>query len=144
MAKVFETVYSEDVFNLKPKLPAVGVTAEYYLTDYSTRKSFFYWLSEFEELVKIDVSFTDQDKLRYWFLKLPCEVRQEISKRIFGTHWEYWGTKKSLYIAGLACFKPEAVILNSVYSQAEYLKDKSENNYKRQKRFLENIRKENF
>ena len=46
MQNLFETIYSEDVFNLKPNLPEVGVTCEYYLTDYSTRKSSFYWLDK--------------------------------------------------------------------------------------------------
>ena len=36
-------------------------------------------------------------------------------------------------------FKPDSIILNSVYSQAKYLKDKSDNNHRRQKKFIENI-----
>ena len=65
MTNLFETVYSEDVFNLKPNLPEVGVTCEYYLTDYSTRKSFFYWHDEFKELEKINsFTFTEQDQTR--------------------------------------------------------------------------------
>ena len=145
MTNLFETVYSEDVFNLKPNLPEVGVTCEYYLTDYSTRKSFFYWHDEFKELEKINsFTFTDQDKIRLKFLNLPCDIRQEIHQRIFGSHWQYRGTKKSLYVAGLACFKPAAIIINSIYSQAKYLKDKSDNNHRRQKRFIENIRRGTF
>ena len=116
MTNLFETVYSEDVFNLKPNLPEVGVTCEYYLTDYSTRKSFFYWHDEFKELEKINSHiFTDQDQTRLKFLNLPCDIRQAIHQRIFGTHWQYRGTKKSLYIAGISCFKPNSIILNSVY-----------------------------
>ena len=145
MKNLFETVYSEDVFNLKPNLPEVGVTCEYYLTDYSTRKSFFYWHDEFKELEKINsFTFTDQDKIRLKFLNLPCDIRQEIHQRIFGSHWQYRGTKKSLYVAGLACFKPDAIIINSIYSQATYLKDKSDNNQRRQKDFIENIRRGTF
>ena len=41
-------------------------------------------------------------------------------------------------------FKPDAIIINSIYSQAKYLKDKSDNNHRRQKRFIENIRRGTF
>ena len=89
-------------------------------------------------------TFTEQDQTRLKFLNLPCDIRQEIHQRIFGSHWQYMGTKKSLYVAGLACFKPDAIIINSIYSQATYLKDKSDNNQRRQKDFIENIRRGTF
>ena len=81
MTNLFETVYSEDVFNLKPNLPEVGVTCEYYLTDYSTRKSFFYWHDEFKELEKINSHiFTDQDQTRLKFLICPAILGKQYTK----------------------------------------------------------------
>ena len=95
MTNLFETVYSEDVFNLKPNLPEVGVTCEYYFTDYSTRKSFFYWHDEFKELEKINSHiFTDQDQTRLKFLNLPCDIRQEIHQRILVRIGNIWELKK--------------------------------------------------
>ena len=131
MTNLFETVYSEDVFNLKPNLPEVGVTCEYYLTDYSTRKSFFYWHDEFKELEKLILFFTDQDQTRLKFLNLPCDI-SEIHQRIFGSIGSIEELKKFI-CCRFSCFKPDSIILNSVYSQAKYLKDKSDNNHRRQK-----------
>ena len=75
---------------------------------------------------------------------MSCDIWQVIHQRIFRTHWQYRGTRKSLYIAGISCFKSNSIILNSVYSQAKYLKDKSDNNHRRQKKFIENINRGTF
>ena len=144
MNNLFETRYAKEIFEMKPCLPKAGVTCEYYLKDYATKKSFYYWEGEYKELESAGHVFSNADKGRIKFLKLPYEVRQCIHKRIFGVGWEYVGTKKSLFLAYAACYKPQHILLSSVYSQAEYDKE-SEQNYKyKEQNFLNNIRKGYF
>ena len=126
MKNLFETRYAKEIFELKPNLPKSGITCEHYITDNRTKKSFYYWIGEFEELQDAGHVFSTSDKYIIRFLNLPSEVRQCIHKRIFGDGWEYYGTKKSLYFASVACFKPQSIILSSVYSQAAFNADRVE------------------
>ena len=144
MKNLFETRYAKEIFELKPNLPKSGITCEHYITDRNTKKSFYYWIGEFEELEGAGHVFNTADKYRIRFLNLPSEVRQCIHKRIFGDGWEYFGTKKSLYLAAMASFCPKAIIVSSVYSQAAYNAE-SEQNYKyKEQNILNNIRKGYF
>ena len=70
--------------------------------------------------------YSEKDLLKARFIYLPSDVRQEISCRIFGTPFRYYGTKKSIYLAAIACFKPNSFHLKSVYSQAAYNKESEE------------------
>ena len=144
MKNLFETRYAKEIFELKPNLPRSGITCEHYITDSNRRKSFYYWEGEFNELAEAGHVFSHADNYRRRFINLPSEVRQCIHKRIFGVGWEYYGTKKSLYLAAMASFCPKAIIVSSVYSQAAYDKE-SEDNYKyKEQNFLNNIRKGYF
>ena len=144
MNNLFETRYAKEIFEMKPNLPKAGITCEHYITDSNRKKSFYYWEGEYKELDNAGHIFSTADKYIIRFLNLPSEVRQCIHKRIFGDGWEYYGTKKSLYFASVACFKPQSIILSSVYSQAAYNAE-SEQNYKyKEQNFLNNIRKGYF
>ena len=144
MNKLFETRYGKEIFEMNPNLPKAAVTCEHYITDYNTKKSFYYWLGEFNELKEAGHVFNGADELRIQFLNLPAEVRQCIHERIFGVGWTYQGTKKSLYLAAVASFKPKSILLSSVYSTAVY-NNESETTYKfKEQTFLNNIRKGYF
>ena len=54
------------------------------------------------------------------------------------------GTKKSIYLAAVACFKPNSFHLSSVYSQAAYNKESEEKYLSRHRTFLNTIREGNF
>ena len=144
MKKLFETRYAKEVFEMKPNLPKAGITCEHYITDYNTKKSFYYWLGEFNELKEAGHVFNGSDNLRIQFLNLPAEVRQCIHERIFGVGWKYVGTKKSIYLAAVATFKPKSILISSVYSTAAYNAE-SDSTYKfKEQNFLNNIRKGYF
>ena len=62
MTNLFESVHSEDVFNLKPNLSEVGFRFEYYLTYYSSKLSFI-------DLIDPKVTKNDlpEGPLKSWF-----------------------------------------------------------------------------
>tara|TARA_R100000231_G_C5260782_1_gene145622 strand:- start:117 stop:551 length:435 start_codon:yes stop_codon:yes gene_type:complete len=143
MAILFETRFPKEVLEMKPILPKAGVTCEHYIKDFPA-KSFFYWAGEFRELEKCGHKFSASDIQKIKFLKLPTEVRQAIHERIFGTSYKYVGTKKSIFLASVACFKGNSMLLNSVYSQAAYNHESEENYKHRYKTFMNTIREGSF
>ena len=125
MQKLLSTNFSEEVLNLKPKLPEV--TCEFYITDSREKMSFFEWIRFYENSFaepEENEWLSDNDRLRYQYLLLPNEVRQAGHLRLFGNHWKHYATRKSLYLAGLAFFKPESGILTVVYKEAKLIKHK--------------------
>ena len=144
MANVFETRFAKEVFEMKPNLPKAGITCEHYITDYSSRKSFYNWFDEFKELHQAGQEFINADKQRIKFLKLPPEVRQAIHTRIFGSGWSLHATKKSLYLASMACFQPDELIVSSVYSQAMYNAESAEKYKSKHINFMNTIRRGSF
>ena len=144
MTILFENRLPKEVLEMKPNLPPAGITCEHYITDRVFKKTFYNWEKEFQELEKIGNVFSVNDLLRKRFIDLPSEVRQEISCRIFGTPFRYYGTKKSIYLAATACFKPSSYHLKSVYSQAAYNHESEENYKHRHTTFLKTIRQGNF
>ena len=144
MAKLIETRFSPDVFNLKPCLPPQGIFADHYITDEHYRKSLYDWEREFNELEKCNSKFTEPDQLRIRFLRLPSEVREAIHERIFDCRWKWFGTKRSIFLAGIACFKPKSKLLSSVYSIAVLNAESNEKYQLREKRFLDTIKKGAF
>ena len=62
MKNLFETRYAKEIFELKPNLPKSGITCEHYITDNRTKKSFYYWIGEFEELQDAGHVFSTSDK----------------------------------------------------------------------------------
>ena len=143
MTNLFENRLPKEVLEMKPILPKAGVTCEHYIKDYPA-KSFYWWAGEFRELEKCDYKLSTLDKQRIKFLNLPEEVRQAIHERIFGTSFKYIGTKSSIYLASLACFKGDSMHLSSVYSQAAYNYESEENYKHRHKAFMNNIAKGYF
>ena len=87
---------------------------------------------------------SDNDRLRYQYLLLPNEVRQAGHLRLFGNHWKHYATRKSLYLAGLAFFKPESALLTVIYREAELRKSRQNQQELKQKQFLYNIEKGQF
>ena len=75
---------------------------------------------------------------------LPNEVRQAGHLRLFGNHWKHYATRKSLYLAGLAFFKPESGILTVVYKEAKLIKQREDRQKVRANQFLYQIAKGNF
>ena len=144
MTILFENRFPKEVLEMKPNLPPAGITCEHYVTDRVFKKTFYNWEKEFQELEKIGNVFSVNDLLRKRFIDLPSEVRQEISCRIFGTPFRYYGTKKSIYLAATACFKPSSYHLKSVYSQAAYNHESEENYKHRHKTFMNTIREGSF
>ena len=145
MQKLLTTNFSEEVLNLKPKLPEC--TCEYYITDASSKISFFEWLRFYEDVVARPEDYewvNETDKLRYDFLQLPAEVRQAGHKRLFGNSWKYYATRQSLYLAGLAFFKPASALLTVIYREAELRKSRETQQQLKQKQFLYNIEKGQF
>ena len=145
MQKLLSTNFSEEVLNLKPKLPECA--CEYYITDSSSRRSFFEWIHFYEDAVarpEENEWLNETDKLRYDFLHLPAQVRQAGHKRLFGNSWKYYATRQSLYLAGLAFFKPEAGLLTVVYKEAKLVKRREEKQTLRANQFLYQIAKGNF
>jgi len=145
MQKLLSTNFSEEVLNLKPKLPEV--TCEFYITDSREKMSFFEWIRFYENSFaepEENEWLTDNDKLRYSYLLLPNEVRQAGHLRLFGNHWKHYATRKSLYLAGLAFFKPESGILTVVYKEAKLVKKREEKQTLRANQFLYQIDKGNF
>ena len=140
MVKLFETRFPADVFNLKPCLPPEGIFADHYITDEEYRKPFYSWIREFEELEKCNTKFSEYDQLRIKFLNLPSEVREAVSQRMFDFRWKLYGTKKSIFLAGIACFKPKSKLLSSVYSIAVLNAESNEKYQLKEKKFLDNIR----
>ena len=123
MQKLLSTNFSEEVLNLKPKLPECA--CDYYITDSSSRRSFFEWIHFYEDAVarpEENEWLNETDKLRYSYLLLPNEVRRAGHVRLFGNHWKHYATRKSLYLAGLAFFKPESGILTVVYKESKLVK----------------------
>ena len=82
--------------------------------------------------------------IRYQYLLLPNEVRRAGHVRLFGDHWKHYATRKSLYLAGLAFFKPEAGLLTVVYKEAKLVKRREEKQTLRANQFLYQIAKGNF
>ena len=145
MQKLLSTNFSEEVLNLKPKLPEV--TCEFYITDSREKMSFFEWIRFYENSFaepEENEWLTDNDKLRYSYLLLPNEVRQAGHLRLFGNHWKHYATRKSLYLAGLAFFKPESGLLTVVYKEAKLIKKREEKQAIRANQFLYQIAKGNF
>ena len=145
MQKLLSTNFSEEVLNLKPKLPEV--TCEFYITDSREKMSFFEWIRFYENSFaepEENEWLSDNDRLRYSYLLLPNEVRQAGHLRLFGNHWKHYATRKSLYLAGLAFFKPESGILTVVYKEAKLIKKREEKQAIRVNQFLYQIAKGNF
>ena len=145
MQKLLSTNFSEEVLNLKPKLPECA--CEYYITDSTSRRSFFEWIHFYEDAVarpEENEWLNETDKLRYDFLHLPAQVRQAGHKRLFGNSWKYYATRQSLYLAGLAFFKPESGLLTVVYKEAKLIKKREEKQTLRANQFLYQIAKGNF
>ena len=145
MQKLLSTNFSEEVLNLKPKLP--DVTCEFYITDSREKMSFFEWIRFYENSFaepEENEWLSDNDKLRYQYLLLPNEVRQAGHLRLFGNHWKHYATRKSLYLAGLAFFKPESGILTVVYKEAKLIKQREDRQKVRANQFLYQIAKGNF
>ena len=145
MQKLLSTNFSEEVLNLKPKLPEV--TCEFYITDSREKMSFFEWIRFYENSFaepEENEWLNETDKLRYDFLHLPAQVRQAGHKRLFGNSWKYYATRQSLYLAGLAFFKPEAGLLTVVYKEAKLVKRREEKQTLRANQFLYQIAKGNF
>ena len=145
MQKLLSTNFSEEVLSLKPKLPEV--TCEYYLTDQSSRQPFYSWIIHYEDVFSRPEEYewvNDTDKLRYDFLLLPLVVRQAGNLRIFGNSWKYYATRKSLYVAGLAFFKPESTMLSVIYKEAKLRKNREDSKKLRANQFLYQIAKGNF
>ena len=145
MQKLLSTNFSEEVLNLKPKLPEV--TCEFYIIDSREKMSFFEWIRFYENSFaepEENEWLTDNDKLRYSYLLLPNEVRQAGHLRLFGNHWKHYATRKSLYLAGLAFFKPESGILTVVYKEAKLIKQREDRQKVRANQFLYQIAKGNF
>ena len=145
MQKLLTTNFSEEVLNLKPKLPECA--CDYYITDSSSRRSFFEWIHFYEDAVarpEENEWLNETDKLRYDFLHLPAQVRQAGHKRLFGNSWKYYATRQSLYLAGLAFFKPESALLTVIYREAELRKSRQNQQELKQKQFLYNIEKGQF
>ena len=108
MQKLLSTNFSEEVLNLKPKLPEV--TCEFYITDSREKMSFFEWIRFYENSFaepEENEWLTDNDKLRYSYLLLPNEVRRAGHVRLFGNHWYYYATRKSLYL--VVCFSNQSL-----------------------------------
>ena len=144
MQKLLSTNFSEEVLNLKPKLPEV--TCEFYITDSREKMSFFEWIRFYENSFaepEENEWLTDNDKLRYSYLLLPNEVRQAGHLRLFGNHWKHYATRKSLYLAGLAFFKPESGLLTVVYKEAKLIKKREEKQAIRANQFLSTVFPEN-
>ena len=145
MQKLLSTNFSEEVLNLKPKLPEV--TCEFYITDSREKMSFFEWIRFYENSFaepEENEWLSDNDRLRYQYLLLPNEVRQAGHLRLFGNHWKHYATRKSLYLAGLAFFKPESGILTVVYKEAKLIKQREDRQKVRANQFLYQIAKGNF
>ena len=145
MQKLLSTNFSEEVLNLKPKLPEV--TCEFYITDSREKMSFFEWICFYENSFaepEENEWLSDNDRLRYSYLLLPNEVRQAGHLRLFGNHWKHYATRKSLYLAGLAFFKPESGILTVVYKEAKLIKQREDRQKVRANQFLYQIAKGNF
>ena len=145
MQKLLSTNFSEEVLNLKPKLPEV--TCEFYITDSREKMSFFEWIRFYENSFaepEENEWLSDNDRLRYSYLLLPSEVRQAGHLRLFGNHWKHYATRKSLYLAGLAFFKPESGILTVVYKEAKLIKQREDRQKVRANQFLYQIAKGNF
>tara|TARA_A100001388_G_scaffold267205_1_gene241107 strand:- start:22 stop:462 length:441 start_codon:yes stop_codon:yes gene_type:complete len=145
MQKLLSTNFSEEVLNLKPKLPEV--TCEFYITDSREKMSFFEWIRFYENSFaepEENEWLSDNDRLRYSYLLLPNEVRQAGHLRLFGNHWKHYATRKSLYLAGLAFFKPESGILTVVYKEAKLIKQREDRQKVRANQFLYQIAKGNF
>ena len=144
MTILFENRLPKEVLEMKPILPKAGVTCEHYVTDRVYKKTFYNWEKEFQELEKTGHVFSEKDLLKARFINLPSDVRQEISCRIFGTPFRYYGTKKSIYLAAIACFKPNSFHLSCVYSQAAYNHESDEKYLSRHRTFLNTIREGKF
>ena len=145
MQKLLSTNFSEEVLNLKPKLPEV--TCEFYITDSREKMSFFEWIRFYENSFaepEENEWLSDNDRLRYSYLLLPNEVRQAGHLRLFGNHWKHYATRKSLYLVGLAFFKPESGILTVVYKEAKLIKQREDRQKVRANQFLYQIAKGNF
>ena len=145
MQKLLSTNFSEEVLNLKPKLPEV--TCEFYITDSREKMSFFEWIRFYENSFaepEENEWLSENDRLRYSYLLLPNEVRQAGLLRLFGNHWKHYATRKSLYLAGLAFFKPESGILTVVYKEAKLIKQREDRQKVRANQFLYQIAKGNF
>ena len=145
MQKLLSTNFSEEVLNLKPKLPEV--TCEFYLTDSRDKRSFFDWAIFYQRAFaepEDNEWLTNNDKLRASYLLLPNEVRRAGHVRLFGNHWKHYATRKSLYLAGLAFFKPESGLLTVVYKEAKLIKKREEKQAIRANQFLYQIAKGNF
>ena len=145
MQKLLSTNFSEEVLNLKPKLPEV--TCEFYITDSREKMSFFEWIRFYENSFaepEENEWLSDNDRLRYSYLLLPNEVRQAGHLRLFGNHWKHYATRKSLYLAGLSFFKPESGILTVVYKEAKLIKQREDRQKVRANQFLYQIAKGNF
>ena len=145
MQKLLSTNFSEELLNLKPKLPEV--TCEFYITDSREKMSFFEWIRFYENSFaepEENEWLSDNDRLRYSYLLLPNEVRQAGHLRLFGNHWKHYATRKSLYLAGLAFFKPESGILTVVYKEAKLIKQREDRQKVRANQFLYQIAKGNF
>ena len=145
MQKLLSTNFSEEVLNLKPKLPEV--TCEFYITDSREKMSFFEWIRFYENSFaepEENEWLSDNDRLRYSYLLLPNEVRQAGHLRLFGNHWKHYATRKSLYLAGLAFFKTESGILTVVYKEAKLIKQREDRQKVRANQFLYQIAKGNF
>ena len=145
MQKLLSTNFSEEVLNLKPKLPEV--TCEFYITDSREKMSFFEWIRFYENSFaepEENEWLSDNDRLRYQYLLLPNEVRQAGHLRLFGNHWKHYATRKSLYLAGLAFFKPESGLLTVIYKEAKLIKNREDQKRIRANQFLYQIAKGNF
>ena len=59
---------------------------------------------------------------------------------MFDFRWKLYGTKRSIFLAALACFKPKSKLLSSVYSIAILNAESNEKYQLKQKQFLDNIK----